>query len=121
MPQYKSIAWQNNSGLCYKYHDPRFVLLLSSGLMMALNQTEILSLTRNLYLPFVFFFSKWHKNKTCKAFLSLFWGNQPVYVNPQQHNFYNQLGNGSMCCWIKYHLINKPEAGYALILPPSLC
>lgn len=104
MPQYKSTAWQNNSGMCYKYRDARFVLLLSSGLMMALNQTEILSLTLQL-LPTIWdIFFKWHKNKTCKAFLSLFWGNQPVYLNPQQHTVSNWeiavCAAGSSITWL---------------------
>ena len=102
MPQYKSIAWQSNSGLCYKYHDAPFVLLLSSRLMMALNQTEILSLTRQP-LPTIWdFFFKWHKNKTCKAFLSLLWGNEPVYLNPQQHKHREMAvcAAGSSITWL---------------------
>lgn len=87
MPQYKSIAWQNNSGLCYKRHDPRIVLLLSIGLMMALNQTEILSLTRQPFPTIWDFFPNDIKIKHAK----------PSYL-------FSKVTN--QCIWIRNNISN---------------
>lgn len=88
-PQYnKSIAWPNNSGLCYKCHDARFVLLLSSGLMMALNQTEILSLTRQP-LPTIWDFFSRNNIKIKRA--------KPFYLCSEVTN---------QCIWIRNNISN---------------